>query len=146
MTSKFDLIVIGTGSAASAVASRCRSAGWRVAVIDSRPYGGTCALRGCDPKKVLVGAAEALDSIRRLQGRGLDPAGARIIWPDLIAFKRTFIEPVPRRTEDGLSSLGIATYHGRARLIGPRSVRVGDTTLEARYLHIATGAEPVKLG
>src|SRR6266566_662067 len=58
MTRKFDLVVIGTGSAASTVARECRSAGWEVAIVDSRPFGGTCALRGCDPKKVLVGAAE----------------------------------------------------------------------------------------
>src|SRR6266849_9111492 len=57
MIRKFDVAVIGTGSAASVVASRCRNAGRLVAVIDSRPFGGTCALRGCDPKKVLVGAA-----------------------------------------------------------------------------------------
>ncbi len=55
---RFDLIVIGTGSGGSAPAYRCREAGWRVAVLDDLPYGGTCALRGCDPKKVLVGAAE----------------------------------------------------------------------------------------
>ena len=60
MPSTYDLVVIGTGSAASAVAHRCREAGWTVAVIDSRPFGGTCALRGCDPKKVLLAAAEAL--------------------------------------------------------------------------------------
>src|SRR5574340_739626 len=64
MSKNFDLVVIGTGSAASTVALRCRSAGWRVAVVDSRPFGGTCALRGCDPKKVLVGAAEAIDWTR----------------------------------------------------------------------------------
>jgi hypothetical protein len=51
MTRKFDVIAIGTGSAASTVASRCREAGWQVAIVDSRPFGGTCALRGCDPKK-----------------------------------------------------------------------------------------------
>ena len=56
----FDLMVIGTGSAASTIATECRVAGWSVAIIDSRPYGGTCALRGCDPKKVLVGAAEVV--------------------------------------------------------------------------------------
>ena len=50
----FDLIVIGTGTAASTTASECSSAGWSVAIIDSLPFGGTCALRGCDPKKVLV--------------------------------------------------------------------------------------------
>jgi glutathione reductase (NADPH) len=58
LNNKFDLIVIGTGTAASTVAYKCRSAGWNVAVIDSLPFGGTCALRGCDPKKVLVEAAK----------------------------------------------------------------------------------------
>ena len=57
MAKAFDLIVIGTGTAAATAANRCANAGWRVAVIDHLPYGGTCALRGCDPKKVLVGAA-----------------------------------------------------------------------------------------
>ena len=50
-TKTFDLIVIGTGVAASTVAWKCRSAGWSVAIVDSRPFGGTCALRGCDPKE-----------------------------------------------------------------------------------------------
>jgi glutathione reductase (NADPH) len=69
MSRKFDLVAIGTGSAASSAASRCRRAGWQVAVVDSRPFGGTCALRGCDPKKVLVGAVEVLDWVRRMDGR-----------------------------------------------------------------------------
>ncbi len=69
MPKNFDLAVIGTGSAAAGVASRCRDSGWKVAIIDSRPYGGTCALRGCDPKKVLVGATEARSTheIRRVR-------------------------------------------------------------------------------
>ncbi|MCH7914401.1 MAG: NAD(P)-binding protein [Deltaproteobacteria bacterium] len=46
MTKKFDLVVIGTGAAASTAAYRCRSAGWDVAIVDSRPFGGTCPLRG----------------------------------------------------------------------------------------------------
>jgi glutathione reductase (NADPH) len=50
--SVYDLVVIGTGVAASTVAWECHSAGWKIAIIDSRPFGGTCALRGCDPKKV----------------------------------------------------------------------------------------------
>ena len=54
MEHKFDVVVIGTGSAASTAASRCRAAEWSVAIVDKRPFGGTCALRGCDPKKVLV--------------------------------------------------------------------------------------------
>ena len=67
----FDLIVIGTGTAAQVAAGRVREAGRSVAVIDHRPFGGTCALRGCDPKKVLVGAAEALDHSRRMRGKGV---------------------------------------------------------------------------
>src|ERR1700704_2899857 len=59
MDRQYDLVVIGTGIASKA-ASRCREAGWTVAVIDSRPFGGTCALRGCIPKKILVAAAEAV--------------------------------------------------------------------------------------
>ena len=49
---QFDLVVIGTGTAASVAASQCSSAGWKVAVIDSLPFGGTCALRGCEPKSL----------------------------------------------------------------------------------------------
>lgn len=57
----YDLIVIGTGTAAQVVAGRVRKAGRSVAMIDHRPFGGTCALRGCDPKKMLVSGAEAID-------------------------------------------------------------------------------------
>ncbi len=49
MAEPFDLIVIGTGAGGSAAAYRCKGKGWRVAVVDELPYGGTCALRGCDP-------------------------------------------------------------------------------------------------
>ena len=72
-------MVIGTGVAASTVAHKCRSAGWKVAVIDSRPFGGTCALRGCDPKKVLVGAAEVIDMIKTLKGKGINTYGLTAI-------------------------------------------------------------------
>ena len=92
---RYDLIVIGTGSAASSVAPRCRDAGWTVALVDSRPFGGTCVLRGCDPKKVLIAAAEALQWGHRLRGRGIQPGGARIDWPELMAFKRRFVQPQP---------------------------------------------------
>ncbi len=59
----FDLVVIGAGTAATSVANKCASAGWSVAIIDELPYGGTCALRGCDPKKMLRRGAELVDAI-----------------------------------------------------------------------------------
>lgn len=67
----FDLIVIGTGTAASTIASECISAGWSVAIIDSLSFGGTCALRGCDPKKILVEAAKIIDSNQRHENKGI---------------------------------------------------------------------------
>src|SRR5713101_9345030 len=102
MTRTFDLIVIGSGSAASTVASRCRAAGWTVAMIDKRPFGGTCALRGCDPKKVLVDATAAVDAARRLSGRGVRPNGLAIDWADLMQFKRTFTDAYPEKRKAGL--------------------------------------------
>ncbi len=142
----FGLVIIGTGSAASVVASRCRAAGWTVAIVDSRPFGGTCALRGCDPKKVLVGAAEAIDSIRRLDGRGIVPAGVRIDWRGLMAFKRSIIAAVPRNREEGFAKEGIEAFHGRAHFIGPTAIAVGSDELEGRHILVATGAKPADLG
>jgi glutathione reductase (NADPH) len=145
MTRQFDVIAIGTGSAASAVAARCREAGWRVAIVDSRPFGGTCALRGCDPKKVLVGAAEAFDWARRMKGKGIQAAKLQIDWPELMRFKRTFTEPVPKRREDGFAKSGVAAFHGRARFSGPTTLQVGEETLEGRYIVIAAGEVPADL-
>src|ERR1700692_1098203 len=145
MTRKFDVIAIGTGSAASAVASRCREAGWQVAIVDSRPFGGTCALRGCDPKKVLVGAAEAVDWVRRMKGKGIQAENLQIDWPELMRFKRSFTEPVPKRREEGFAKAGIAAFHGRARFAGPTTVQVGEETLEGRYVVIAAGEVPADL-
>jgi glutathione reductase (NADPH) len=145
MTRRFDVIAIGTGSAASAVASRCRGAGWQVAIVDSRPFGGTCALRGCDPKKVLVGVAEAIDWARRMKGKGIQAAKLQIDWPELMRFKRSFTEPVPKRREDEFAKIGIAAFHGRARFVGPTKIQVGEETLEGRYVVIAAGDVPADL-
>lgn len=125
MARYFDLIVIGTGTAANVAASRCRSAGWTVAVIDHRPFGGTCALRGCDPKKVLVGAAETVDQPHRLSGKGLAVRDLGIDWPELLTFKRSFTDPVPESKEKSFTENGIDSFHGQARLIGRSSVEVG---------------------
>jgi len=83
MTRRYDVVVIGSGTAASTVASRCRAAGWTIAVVDSRPFGGTCSLRGCDPKNILVGAAEAVEWVRRLSGKGVESANTQIDWSRL---------------------------------------------------------------
>ncbi|KAA0686143.1 MULTISPECIES: dihydrolipoyl dehydrogenase family protein [Azospirillum] len=145
MGKSYDLVVIGTGTAAMVASSRVRAAGWSVAVIDHRPFGGTCALRGCDPKKMLVTGAEAVDLARRMHGRGV-AGGARIDWRDLIAFKRTFTDPVPEKHEHRYADKGIDAYHGRARFVGPDAVAVNGTTLTVRHVLIAAGARPAPLG
>lgn len=145
MERKSDLIVIGSGSAASAVAYKCRAAGWDVAVIDSRPFGGTCALRGCDPKKVLVGAAELVDWNNRMAGQGVTSKSAQIDWPELMRFKRTFTEPVPQNREKGFSKAGVAAFHGGARFVDQTTIKVNNDTLTGRHVVIATGARPATL-
>ena len=145
MTRNFDLVAIGTGSAASAVASRCRAAGWQVAIVDSRPFGGTCSLRGCDPKKVLVGAAEAVDWVRRMKGQGVQAEKLQIDWHELMRFKRSFTGPIPKKTEEALAKSGIAAFHGRARFVGPSAIQVGDEVLEARYVVVGVGQKPADL-
>src|SRR5260370_21712226 len=139
MTRKFDIVVIGTGSAASAVASRCRSAGWQVVVIDSRPFGGTCAVRGCDPKKVLVGAAEAVDWIHRMKGKGIRAEELRIDWQELMRFKRSFTEAVPKSREEGVAKAGGAAFHGPPRLVSPAPVQGNGDVMEGRDVVIAAG-------
>lgn len=146
-TQAFDLVVVGSGSAAGTVASRCRKAGWSVAMVEKQAVGGTCALRGCDPKKVLVGAAAALDGLRNLDTRGVDPAGAALRWPELMAFKRSFTDPYPAGREAALDRQGIELFHGTARFLGPSTIGVANDRLEAgRAILIATGAIPRPLG
>lgn len=144
MARNFDLIVLGTGAGGATVASKCRAAGWSVAIVDSRPYGGTCALRGCDPKKVLVGAADVVDAARRLDGSGvIEPP--QVAWPQLVRFKRTFTEPVPEQRARRLTEAGITTLRGEARFTGPTTIEVSGEQLEGRRVHIATGAKPAPL-
>lgn len=145
MERKFDLIVIGTGAAGSTAAYKCRKAGWEVAIIDSRPFGGTCALRGCDPKKVLVGAAEVIDGTRRMDGKGVSAADAEIDWPSLMRFKKTFTEPVPDKMQKGYARAGIVAYRGRTHFTDRTTVQVNDEQLIGRFVLIAAGAMPAAL-
>jgi len=141
-----DVVVIGSGSAAQNVAYTSRKAGRSVAVIDSRPFGGTCQLRGCDPKKVLVGVSELVDWGRRMQGKGLSDSGARINWSDLIRFKRTFTDPAPEQNEQSFAEAGIVTRQGRAHFADRTSVHVDGDTFVGRHVAIAAGARHATLG
>lgn len=148
MSSRYDvdLVVIGAGTGGVSVARACASEGWTVAIVDELPYGGTCALRGCDPKKMLVGVTEAGDWARRMRGRGLRLEDLSVDWSEMMAFKRTFTDEMPHRIEEGLRERGVETLRGAAAFVGPDEVRVGDRIIRARYVHVATGARPRTLG
>src|SRR5215471_7766497 len=119
----YDLVIIGSGTAAQVASARVRGAGWSVALVDHRPFGGTCALRGCDPKKMLISGAEAIDAQSRMHGRGI-VGEAQIDWRSLITFKRSFTDEVPRNREKAFAGSGIDAFRGRARFAGPDCVVV----------------------
>jgi glutathione reductase (NADPH) len=119
-------------------AMRVKSAGWSVAVVDFRPFGGTCALRGCDPKKMMIGGADAADHAWRMQGRGVE-GDTHLEWPGLLAFKRSFTDPVPGKNEHRYGEKGID-------FTGPNTIEIEGQIVEADHILIAAGAEPMRLG
>jgi glutathione reductase (NADPH) len=142
MTGTFDVLVIGSGVAGGVAARALRRAGRSVAVIDDRPFGGTCPLRGCEPKKVFHDVVEARNRARSAFGHGLS-GEVTIDWPAMQRFKRSFTDPVPGSVEKGFSDLGIHSVHSRARFAGPTTLALSDgSTLEGRKIVIATGAMP----
>jgi len=142
MSQHFDLIVIGAGMAGVAAANKGAAQGWQVAIVDELPYGGTCALRGCDPKKILRRGAEIIDSARLMRGKGIDDAGLSINWQDLMRHKHGFTDPVPASMEDGLTRSGVTTLHGRARFTGPAQLEIDGSPYDAERFLVATGARP----
>jgi len=140
----YDLMIIGSGTAAQVASSRVRAAGWSVALVDHRPFGGTCALRGCDPKKMLISGAEAIDAVTRMCGHGVK-GEARIDWRDLMMFKRSFTDAVPRNREKDFAESGIDAFHGLARFADSDVVVIDGRQLKARYFLIAAGARPEPL-
>ncbi|MFP5253559.1 MAG: dihydrolipoyl dehydrogenase family protein [Actinomycetes bacterium] len=142
MREAYDLIVIGAGMAGVAAANKCADQGWDVAIVDALPYGGTCALRGCDPKKILRRGAEIIDSARLMRGKGIDDAALSINWSDLMKHKRGFSDPVPQNLERDLTSRGVDTLHGHARFTDENRIEIEGRPVEARRFLIATGARP----
>ena len=140
----YDLVIIGSGTGAQAASSPMRAAGWSVALVDHRPFGGTCALRGCDPKRMLMSGGEAIDAQTRMRGHGVT-GEARIDWRDLMMFKRSFTDAVPRNLEKDFAENGIDAFHGVARFTGRDVVVTEGRELKARYILIAAGARPIPL-
>jgi glutathione reductase (NADPH) len=91
---------------------------------------------------VLVGAASAVAHARLLRGHGVAYHDLAVRWSELIAFKRTFTDPVPRQREHAFARDGIDTFHGAARFVDSKTIASGNERLEARNIVIASGALP----
>lgn len=141
---KYDLLVIGTGVAGQTIAHKCASGGLHVAAADYRPFGGTCPLRGCDPKKVMLGIAEVVKNARALKGKGIGHSPS-IHWKDLMRFKKCFTDPVPDHVEKSFQNAGIDTFHEQASFISDNRIKLGDWIIEADKIAITTGSQPADL-
>ena len=101
-------------------------------------------MRGCDPKKVLVGAAEIIERSMKLKKRGIAKTPT-INWSELMRFKNSFTGPLPKSNEKWFKKIGIDSYHGHTTFIAKNTVKIGKKELEGKHIVIATGATPRKL-
>jgi dihydrolipoamide dehydrogenase len=140
MNESFDLIVVGAGQAGETVASRLAGDGMRIALVERELIGGECAYWACIPSKTLLRAAEIRREAPRVAGTSEPPQRF-----DQVAAYRDYMV---RDHDDGdqISSYekrGVRVFKGEASFTGRGRLRVGDDTLEAAKVVIATGSEPV---
>jgi glutathione reductase (NADPH) len=140
MTS-FDVFIIGTGTAGATAADDLRKAGLSVAIADNRPYGGTCALRGCQPKKYLVVPAHAALEGAALTERGFSSAPT-LDWKKMQRARASFTDGIPESSERSMQDNGIATFHCRCSLVDKHTIDCDGQRFEANSIILATGARP----
>jgi glutathione reductase (NADPH) len=139
----YDYFVIGAGSGGVRSSRIAAGHGARVAIAEEHRVGGTCVIRGCVPKKLLViGAhfAEDLDDARRY---GWTIADRQFDWPTLRDHVLADVDRLNTAYQATLDNHGVETFHARAVLAGPNRVTVGDREVTARHVLVATGARPL---
>lgn len=139
-----DLITIGAGSGGVAASRRAAVHGARVAIVEGSRVGGTCVIRGCVPKKLLMFAAQYGDAFKEAAGYGWHvdaPHFEMAQWADRKASETNRLEAIYRKL---LAGSGVEVVDGQARIAGPHTVWVGERRLTARHILIATGASPVR--
>src|SRR5690349_2082084 len=142
----FDLFVIGGGSAGVRCARISAGHGARVGIAEERHWGGTCVNIGCVPKKLLVQAGEYAGWADDAAGFGWTIHKGPHDWAKLIAAKDreiTRLEGIYRKLLDGA---GCTIFDGRAVLEDAHTVRIGDRTVTADKIVIATGGHPERPG
>jgi glutathione reductase (NADPH) len=138
----FDLFVIGAGSGGVRAARMAAAHGARVAICEESRVGGTCVIRGCVPKKLLVYASHFSEDFEDARGFGWDTGSARFSWPDLIRAKDKEIDRLNQAYLRLLSESGVTLYSERGSFVDPHRIRVGDETVSAKHFLIATGGHP----
>lgn len=141
MNKNFDIVIIGGGVAGNSAALGLAEAGKKVAVIENDLWGGTCPNRGCDPKKILLAAVEAQNSAAQLVGHGIQDA-PEINWPELMAFKNTYTDPISKNTKENLQNSGVTVYQGNGTFINDQAFKINEEVLKAQQFILATGARP----
>lgn len=140
----FDLIVIGAGSGGVAGARRAAAHGARVAIVEAGRVGGTCVLRGCVPKKLMMYAAGYGAALAEAAGYGWQGVGGAFSmarWAQAKAGETARLEALYRQM---LADAGVSLVAGQARLLADGQVQVGAQTLQAPKVLLATGGAPVR--
>lgn len=140
---EFDLFTIGAGSGGLAGSRRAASYGSRVGICEDSRVGGTCVIRGCIPKKLLVYGAHVAEEIEDAAGFGWAIPNSTFSWPKLIAAKDREVDRLSAIYLRMLDSAGVELVEGRGRIVGPHTVQVGDRIVTAQRILIATGSRPV---
>jgi glutathione reductase (NADPH) len=139
----FDLFVIGGGSGGVRAARVAAEAGAKVALAEEYRYGGTCVIRGCVPKKLLVHASGFADAFEDAVGFGWSVEKPRFDWPALVAAKDAEIARLEAVYHDTLVRAGVALFRARATVTDAHGVRLATgAAYSAKHLLIATGARP----
>ncbi len=141
----FDLFTIGAGSGGVAASRRAASYGPRVGICEDSRVGGTCVIRGCVPKKLLMYGGQFRDAFEDSVGYGWDSRVPPFDWPTLLQNKDREIDRLNQIYITMLAKAGVDLFTDRGRLIDAHTVQVGDRTVTAERILIATGGWPVTL-
>jgi glutathione reductase (NADPH) len=144
MAHDYDLFVIGAGSGGVRAARKAAEAGARVAIAEADRVGGTCVIRGCIPKKLLVYASQFRDAFEDSAAYGWTLGPAEFDWPTLVANKDKEIARLEGVYRANLGKAGAELIESRAVLAGPHRLRLDrfDRTVTAEHILIATGGRP----
>ncbi|HLB06686.1 MAG TPA: glutathione-disulfide reductase [Alphaproteobacteria bacterium] len=140
----FDLFVIGAGSGGVALARRAGSHGAKVGICEDDRIGGTCVNRGCIPKKLYVYASRFRGEFEEAKGFGWHVADARFDWRALVAAKERELARLNGVYHQLLQDSGVLYFPVRGALVDAHTVTLGNETVSADTVVIATGSWPAR--